>query len=419
MGVNMSEGVIFNNKLKKFYVILFSLVILLIPIAFLFGIISDRESYKDEAVKNIEKSWAKSQVLNAPEMVLTVGKDKKNPKKELSLGNYNVDVNIKTEIRKKGIFKVPVYTADVVMKGDFKNPYGELKNAKSELQFDVSDSKGFIEAPKFKIGSESFRTVDDNVYVKSLNTNSDRIPFEIQYKLRGLNKLSVEPSGTISKISINGNWKDPSFEGNFLPEKRTVTKKDFSATWSIPKIATIKSDDDNSQDDQYYVSDDDRIAKVSVSLLTPVDNYRMATRSVKYAFLFLLLTFVAYFVFEITAEKNKPIHPIQYLLIGGALLIFYLLLTSMSEFLPFVLAYIIAVFFTVGLISLYTYFVLTKRENPKFTAIITGVMLLLYAFLYTLLVIQDLSLLIGSLILFVIIAAIMYATRNVEWYDVH
>lgn len=102
---------------------------------------------------------------------------------------------------------------------------------------------------------------------------------------------------------------------------------------------------------------------------------------------------------------------------GGALLIFYLLLTSISEFMPFLLAYIIAGLFTVGLISYYTYFVLTKREDFKFTILITVIMTLLYTFLYTLLVIKDLSLLIGSFILFVIIAAIMYATRNVEWYD--
>ena len=173
----MAEGKILNSKLKKFYVILFSLIILLIPIAFLFGIINDRENYKDEAVKNIEQSWAKSQVLNAPKMFLTIGKDKKNPKQELSLGEYNVKVNIKTEIRQKGIFKVPVYTADVIAKGEFKNTYRNLRNIKSELSFDVTDSKGFIEAPKFQVLNETFKPVDDNVYVKYLTTNSDRINY--------------------------------------------------------------------------------------------------------------------------------------------------------------------------------------------------------------------------------------------------
>lgn len=401
----MAEGKVMNTKLKKFYVILLSLIILLIPMAFLFGVIDDRESYKNEAVQNVEKSWAGIQVLSAPKMLLTIGKDKKNPKQELELGNYDIKVKINTEIRKKGIFKVPVYTADVLINGHFKNPYGSIKNIKSELSFDVSDTKGFVEAPKFKIGSEAFKTVDDNNYVKMLTTNSNIIPFEIMYKLRGLNLLSVEPKGTISKILISGNWKDPSFEGDFLPQNRSVTNKDFTAEWSIPKIATVKSG-------EYSLG-----ARATVSLLTPVDNYRMALRSVKYAFLFLLLTFVAYYVFEITQKKNTPIHPIQYMLMGGALLIFYLLLTSISEFIPFVFAYIIAVLFTVGLISSYTYFVLTKKQNLKFTVLITLAMLLLYAFLYTLLVIQDFSLLIGSFILFIIIAVIMYATRNVEWYD--
>ena len=167
----MQENKIFNNKLKKFYVILFSLIILLIPIAFLFGIISDRENYKDEAIKNIEQSWAKSQLLEAPQMVLTIGKDKKNPIQTLTLGNYEVNVNIKTEIRKKGIFKVPVYTANVVTKGDFKNPYGALKNIKSELSFYVTDSKGFVEAPQFKIFNEDYQTVDENARLIGYETD--------------------------------------------------------------------------------------------------------------------------------------------------------------------------------------------------------------------------------------------------------
>lgn len=411
----MSEKKVLNNKLKKFYVILFSLIILLIPIAFLFGIINDRESYKEKAIYNIEKSWAKAQILYAPEMILNIGKDKKNQKQALKLGDYNVNVNIKTEIRKKGIFKIPVYTADVVARGYFKNPYGTLKNIKSELTFDVTDPKGFIEAPEFRVGNEKFQTVDDNIYIKYLTTNQENIPFEIKYKLRGLNVLSVQPFGTVSKIKINGDWKDPSFEGDFLPTNRSVTNKDFTAEWSIPKIATIKTDISDLNNPS--IIEKNNTVVVSVSLLTPVDNYRMATRAVKYAFLFLLLTFVAYYVFEITSQKNNQIHPIQYMLMGGALLIFYLLLTSISEFMSFLLAYIIAGLFTVGLISYYTYFVLTKREDFKFTILISVIMTLLYTFLYTLLVIQDLSLLIGSFILFVIIAAIMYATRNVEWYD--
>ena len=95
------------------------------------------------------------------------------------------------------------YTADVFASGYFKNSYGTLKNIKSELTFDVTDPKGFIEAPEFRIGNEKFQTVDDNIYIKYLTTNQENIPFEIKYKLRGLNVLSVQPFGTVSKIKIN------------------------------------------------------------------------------------------------------------------------------------------------------------------------------------------------------------------------
>ena len=141
----------------------------------------------------------------------------------------------------------------------------------------------------------------------------------------------------------------------------------------------------------------------------------MATRAVKYAFLFLSLTFLAYFIFEITSSGKNSVHQFQYLMMGGAMLIFYLLLISVSEFWTFMGAYITAALMTVGLISLYTYFVITKRNNLKFTILITLIMLFLYVFLYVLLAMQDLSMLIGSLALFVIMSLVMYSTRKVEW----
>ena len=157
--------------------------------------------------------------------------------------------------------------------------------------------------------------------------------------------------------------------------------------------------------------------KVGISLLLPVDNYRMASRALKYAFLFIALTFISYFIFEITTKNNKRIHPLQYLLLGAAMLIFYLLLVSISEFIPFLWAYIIASLMTIGLIGTYTYFIITKREDIKYTAIITFLLALLYTFLYVLLKIEDFALLAGSLGLFIIIALIMYSTRNVDWYN--
>ena len=143
----------------------------------------------------------------------------------------------------------------------------------------------------------------------------------------------------------------------------------------------------------------------------------MATRALKYAFLFITLTFISYFIFEITESDKKRIHPLQYLLLGAAMLIFYLLLVSISEFMPFGFAYTVAAVMTIAMTSAYTHFVITRGQNVKFSIVITLLLSILYTFLYTLLRLQDLALLLGSLGLFIIIALIMYATRNVDWYN--
>lgn len=386
-----------STKAKKFYIILSMLLILLIPIAFLTGIVNGRENYKAEAIENITKAWAQSQIIEAPSLtVIANGKDH-----VLKLNNYNANIKVNTEMRRKGIFSVPVYTANIELKGDFINDLGAINNLKSNLSFNVTDSKGFIEQPQFKILDNDLTFGNDLTFSSNITTKDKYIPFLISYKLRGLNEIFVSPKGLNNKIAIEGNWKNPGFEGDFLPTQRNITGNNFNAQWSIPAIAgsSIKN------------------PTLGVTFLMPVDNYRMATRAVKYAFLFLTLTFVAYFIYEITSAKENPIHQLQYLMMGAALLIFYLLLVSMSEFIPFTLAYILATLLTIGLISSYTYFVITKKQNLNFTTLMTAILLLLYVFLYVLLMLQDLSLIIGSIGLFLIIALVMYSTRNVEWYS--
>lgn len=389
-----------STKLKKFYTILGTLLILLIPILFLYGIVEDRSSYKREAERKVETSWAATQVLSAPQLAMPTN-DPKNPYKYFTLNDYDAEIFISTELRKKGIFKVPVYTANVQIKGNFENNFSPLKNQKVALSFHVSDSKGFVAQPQFKLMDSKFIPSNDTTYKKNLTTSANLIPFEINYKLRGSKEIYVKPEGLNNKIEIEGDWNNPSFEGDFLPTEREVTADHFEGEWEIPYIAVSSLKD----------------AKLGVSLLMPVDNYRMATRALKYSFLFLALTFLSYFIFEITSKENRRIHLLQYLMMGAAMLIFYLLLVSLSEFIPFGGAYLIAGLMTIALIGSYTYFILTKRENLKFSILISCIMLVLYGFFYSLLVIQDFSLIIGSFVLFLIISLVMYTTRNVEWYN--
>ena len=294
------------------------------------------------------------------------------------------------------------------MKGVFTSP-SNLNNQPVLLSFDVTDLKGLTELPEFKMLTFSPVQSYTKTITKNLTTNTKDIPFEIKYQLRGINDIFVVPAGQFNRINISGNWTSPSFIGDFLPSKREITNDGFNANWSIPKIA-FSTDSAGSITTQ-------SIFKPGVSLIMPVDNYKMATRALKYAFLFIALTFVAFFVFEITSNKHEKIHPLQYMMIGGALLVFYLLLVSMSEFVPFWIAYTIAAAMTISLIGIYTNYVLTKGNNPKFSIVISGILTLLYAYLYILLQLTDLSLIMGSFGLFAAITGIMFATKDVKWYE--
>ena len=393
-----------DSKMKKLLTIIGTSLLLLIPIAFMYGIITDRTNYRNEAVQKVAQSWAGKQSIWLPIMSFTT----KNDKKEeiinyLELNNYETNVVIKTEIRKKGIFKVPVYTARVTQKGDFNNKYGDLSDKQIDTKIQVSDTRGFVAEPSFKINNISEAKAQDVTYTTNIKTNAKTIPFEIKYEMRGLNSINVILGGHSNKVNIQGNWKDPEFKGNYLPTERTVTQKDFNATWSVPKIALTDSNKNPSV--------------ASVSLLVPVDNYSMTERSLKYGFLLLMLTFMGYFIYEVTSKENKKVHPVQYCLLGTAILIFYLLLVSISELIAFYLAYFISAIMVMSLIFGYTYFVITKKQGLGFTVGITSLMGLLYAYFYVLLSLQDIALLAGSIGLFAIIAAIMYLTRNVNWYN--
>lgn len=393
-----------HSKMNKFWMILLLLVILLIPIAFMYGIISDREDYHQEAVNTVASSWAKQQFLESPNLYFMTKSNIKENQEEaqyLILNDYNADIQINTEIRKKGIFKVPVYTADVYLKGDFKNEYGNLSSKNLILSFPVSDTVGFIKEPTLKLNNEPQKTLQSTEYHTTLNTSAKNIPFEISYKIRGSNELTAGVDGQKNNIKISGNWKNPSFNGNFLPAQRTVNNDYFEGNWSVPVIAVSGVNNPS----------------VGVSLLLPVDNYRMTERTLKYAFLFLTLTFLSYFIFEITSTESKRIHPLQYLMLGAGMLMFYLLLVSISEYIPFAAAYIIASAMVIGISSTYTYFAITKGKNKNFAFVIAALLFTLYLFLYILLSLQDFALLIGSLGLFVIIGAIMYVTRNIDWYN--
>jgi inner membrane protein len=228
------------------------------------------------------------------------------------------------------------------------------------------------------------------------------------FDLGGTETLAIAPVGDSNRIELRSSWSSPDFEGRFSPGNPRISREGFDAAWDISSLAA------NTQG--HYAGDGtmkDGADEIQVNLIDPVNIYVQASRASKYGILFVLLTFVGFLMFELI--KQLPIHPIQYLLVGLALAIFFLLLVSLSEHYAFVWSYLVSSGACIGLQGFYLSHVLRSRARGLgFATMLTA----LYAALYGLLGSEDNALLLGSLMLFAILAAIMVVTRRIDWYAV-
>ncbi|GAA4443483.1 hypothetical protein GCM10023188_44310 [Pontibacter saemangeumensis] len=232
--------------------------------------------------------------------------------------------------------------------------------------------------------------------------------FSLRLDLKGSQLLYFTPVGKVTNIRLASEWPNPSFNGAFLPDEREVTEKGFEAEWNVLHL--------NRNFPQIWTSDRHSISDSSfgIDLLLPVDNYQKSYRSIRYAILFIGFTFLAFFFVEVL---NKIfIHPIQYILVGMALVIFYTLLLSISEHLKFNLAFIVLAVSTLLLIAGY---IRAIRRSPKLTMLISGILTVLYTFIFVIIQLQDYALLIGSVGIFIILGLVMYFSRKIDWYNLN
>ncbi len=395
----MSEKTIApKNIMKKIYTIAGFLIALSIGLFCIDNIINERMKFKDEAVHNVENSWGKAQTIGVGRLEYV--EDNKKEKTTIAYDSINTVTNAeaKIELKKKGIYKVPVYTVKIKQKGEFDI---NSSNAKAAVfKINVSDRRGFASKPVLKLNGKT--VTNCNSYRCIVDSGYGKIPYEIEYTIRGTKNLSFEAINT-SEVFLNTNYWVPEYTGDFLPVNHGAKDGGYYTHWSVPEAASA-------------VEDRYRTLAYNANFINTVDIYRMSERCIKYGFLFIALTFLAFFVYEIINKKNRHIHPFQYSLVGVSMLIFYLLLLSMSEFITFGPAYLIAALMTISLIVFYTYFVLTNKEDKKFPLTIGGILAVIYLYLYITINLEELSLLAGSFGLFFTIIAVMYATRNVEWY---
>lgn len=414
--------------------------VLQIPINMIHGQIYERQATKRTAVTDITSKWGNRQTIIGPRLVIpyyhvntwtnrdgVVEKTRSRRYATFLPEQLNINASVKNETRYRGLFEVPIYQANIKLAGQFNKPdfsrWGiEPKLVlwkQAELIVGTSDARAIQKQAYLIWGSKKLafepglgksNSKDTGFHVALGNTlQKQTINFSINLLLNGSQRLFAAPLGKDSTISINSSWPDPSFQGYKLPTKRKVTKDGFSAEWNISYISrNYPQQWMNHQFDENKF----RQSLIGVDFISPVDNYRMIDRSIKYVMLFLILTFAVIWLIEIIAGVR--VHLLQYLFIGLGMCLFYLLLLAFSEHIGFAWAYVVASIAVIAMITTYSKAVL--KTGKRATVISTGVTTL-YIYLYTLLQEQNYALLSGSVGVFIILAGIMYVTRNIDWYN--
>jgi inner membrane protein len=402
-------------------------------------VISDREQTRDAAVGEVTSKWGGKQVLIGPWIVVPYdvvsveevgdgGPVERRVTRYASFLPDQLDVSgsLIGEERYRGIYEVPVFRTELEFSGRFARPTftgwsvaeGAQRWDRAFLAFRVSDAGAILNKASiswndreidFHPGVGEGYSHQAGIHVPLTGAlKGDDFAFSFDLQLNGSEGLFFAPYGKQTSVNITSNWPDPGFDGQWLPDAREIRGDGFTARWHVPFLGRNYPQRWRSDESVDQVVGD---SLFGVRLVTMVDNYRMAHRSVKYEFLFLVLTFATLWLFEVLSCVR--IHPLQYLLLGAAMCLFYLLELSLAEHIGFLGAYVVASSMVVSLMASYSRFVLGTTARAGIAGLVVG---LLYSFLYILLSSQDYALLAGALGLFVALALVMFLTRNVDWY---
>jgi inner membrane protein len=407
-------------------------LILMIPAGMVRELVAERQKRAAEAVDGIAEGWGKRQAIAGPYLAIPyertwtevkretvdgrerVSRVERKESSQLRLPAAGVQWTVAAEISEKarGIYKARLYGAKLQATGSLTLPAlpahedgtSRYRWFVPRLVLGISDPQGIRAAPDVTVGERSLRfspgpgdpSRASGLHVPLPDLKPSTVPFQLSLELGGSESFAILPLGADSTVAMRADWPHPSFLGRFLPARHEIGPDGFTATWRISRFAAQGSE------------------QLAVSFVEPAGLYQRLERSAKYGFLFIGLTFAAFFLFELV--RRLAIHPVQYALVGLALAMFFLLLTALSEHVAFAYAYAAAALACVALITGYLYWVFKELKTALlFGSALSGV----YGILYLLLQAEDYSLLGGSLFLFGLLAALMLATRRVDWYSLH
>ena len=410
------------------------ILLLLIPAAMIQNLIRERQSRRDSVVKEISQKWGYSQIITGPFITIpfkTFFKDS-DGKTQFSL-NYlhilpetlDITGEMKPEVRYRSLFEAVLYNIKLKISGNFKLPLASQLNMDSKnilwekayLSLGITDLRGIqdkivISFNKSDYGADpGLKTTDIaaagvSTLIKPLLPNEAN-SFSFDLNLNGSEQVSLIPVGETNTLKINSSWSSPSFNGAFLPTTREVKKDGFSASWKILHL--------NRNYPQFWEGAQYKVTQSAfgVKLILTADIYQKSMRLAKYSIMFLVFTFAAFFFSEIINKQR--IHPIQYILIGIAILIFYTLVLSLSEHMHFNYAYILSAASVTLIISGYANAII---PNSRFSLTILGILAILYGYLFIVLQLEDYALMLGSIGLLIIVTIVMYVTRKINWYEI-
>lgn len=428
------------NIYFKVGIIFILILVLLIPATMIRGLISEREYVQKEAISEVSDKWSNGQTIIGPYLAIPYDKYVKqfsradSTTKIVKIKEWlyflpeqlNVKGEVNPEKRYRGIYEIVVYESALQLSGKFntidtKGLDINLENIhfdKATFNVGISDLKG-IENQVSLIWNKQEHSFNSGVSSSDLThtginapvnvsvSDSSNYTFSLEFDLKGSQYLYFTPVGKTTDVTLTSNWTTPSFTGTYLPDSRNVNESGFEANWNVLHL--------NRNYPQSWANSDHSIQynTFGTDLLLPVDRYKKSHRVARYAILFIVLTFLVFFFVEIL---NKVfIHPIQYLLVGFALIVFYTLLLSFSEHMKFDLAYILSTVLTLLLVTGYTKAIL---KSNKLALLVFGILIVLYTFIFTILQLEDYALLIGSVGMFLVLAIVMYFSRKIDWYNI-
>ncbi|ATW04542.1 cell envelope integrity protein CreD [Sphingorhabdus sp. YGSMI21] len=444
---------------RKFLMVLLMGFLLTIPLFATWLLVYDRQSQSETAQHSIVSGWGGEQIFAGPKLVLpynvalqeTVEQNGKTVtrtnivQRELFLApeKLTLDSGLKTSTKKRAIYEVVVYDTNVIGSAMFRLPDDFERNgiamedidfAGAELRFGLSDARGLagdnsvtVEGEKLSLkpGRGLGETANSGFYAwvdaSALVEGGLAADFTVRFK--GNESLTIAPHAGLTEWTVRSKWPHPSFAGLFLPEaeESKVTAEGFEAKYVITNLAlgsSLVSMQQGAQVNpgsalervQFQPDSGSASASATVNLIQPVDLYGQVDRAAKYGFLIIGFTFVAFLLFDLIGGVR--ISSVQYILIGAALVLFFVLLLAFAEIIGFALAFIAASAATIGLITAYSASVLSSWRSAS---LVGGLLAGLYGAIYILLSLQAYSLLIGSLLIFAALAGVMFVTRRLDW----